>query len=141
MNDLRVNDLFAIDPMDDMFRGFMRPWRAEMTQRAPQIKLDVNENEGNFLIKAEMPGVRKEDIDLRIDGNQVTISAELKKESDEKKEGRVIRSERQYGYASRSFTLSCAVDESKADAKMQDGVLKLTLPKKTTTSSRRLPIS
>lgn len=141
MNDLRVNDLFAIDPMDDMFRGFMRPWRAEMTQRAPQIKLDVNENEGNFLIKAEMPGVRKEDIDVRIDGNQVTISAELKKESDEKKEGRVIRSERQYGYASRSFTLSCAVDESKADAKMQDGVLKLTLPKKTTTSSRRLPIA
>ena len=141
MNDLRVNDLFAIDPMDDMFRGFMRPWRAEMTQRAPQIKLDVNENEGNFLIKAEMPGVRKEDIDLRIDGNQVTISAEMKKESDEKKEGRLIRSERQYGYASRSFTLSCAVDESKADAKMQDGVLKLTLPKKTTTSSRRLPIA
>jgi HSP20 family protein len=141
MNDLRVNDLFAIDPMEDMFRGFMRPWRAEMTQRAPQIKLDVNENEGNFLIKAEMPGVRKEDIDVRIDGNQVTISAELKKESDEKKEGRVIRSERQYGYASRSFTLSCAVDESKADAKMQDGVLKLTLPKKTTTSSRRLPIA
>ena len=141
MNDLRVNDLFAIDPMDDMFRGFMRPWRAEMTQRAPQIKLDVNENEGNFLIKAEMPGVRKEDIDVRIDGNQVTISAELKKESDEKKEGRVIRSERQYGYASRSFTLSCAVDETKANAKMQDGVLNLTLPKKTTTSSRRLPIS
>ena len=141
MNDLRVNDLFAIDPMEDMFRGFMRPWRAEMTQRAPQIKLDVNENEGNFLIKAEMPGVRKEDIDVRIDGNQVTISAELKKESDEKKEGRVIRSERQYGYASRSFTLSCAVDEAKADAKMQDGVLKLTLPKKTTTSSRRLPIA
>ena len=141
MNDLRVNDLFAIDPMEDMFRGFMRPWRAEMTQRAPQIKLDVNENEGNFLIKAEMPGVRKEDIDVRVDGNQVTISAELKKESDEKKEGRVIRSERQYGYASHSFTLSCAVDESKANAKMQDGVLKLTLPKKTTTSSRRLPIS
>ena len=141
MNDLRVNDLFAIDPMDDMFRGFMRPWRAEMTQRAPQIKLYVNENEGNFLIKAEMPGVRKEDIDVRIDGNQVTISAELKKESYEQKEGRVIRSERQYGYASRSFTLSCAVDESKADAKMQDGVLKLTLPKKTTTSSRRLPIA
>ena len=141
MNDLRVNDLFAIDPMDDLFRGFMRPWRADMTQRAPQIKLDVNENEGNFLIKAEMPGVRKEDIDVRIDGNQVTISAELKKESDEKKEGRVVRSERQYGYASRSFTLSCAVDETKANAKMQDGVLNLTLPKKTTTSSRRLPIS
>ena len=85
--------------------------------------------------------MRKEDIDVRIDGNQVTISAELKKESDEKKEGRVIRSERQYGFASGSFTLSCTVDAAKADAKMQDGLLKLTLPKQTTTSSRRLPIS
>ena len=71
----------------------------------------------------------------------MTISAELKKESDAKKEGRVIRSERQYGFASRSFTLSCAVDEAKADAKMQDGVLKLTLPKKTSTSSRRRPVA
>ena len=55
----------------------------------------------------------------------------------------MIRSERQYGFASRSFTLSCAVDEAKAKAgaKMQDGVLKLTLPKKTSTSSRRLPIA
>ena len=127
--------------MEDMFRGFMLPWRAEMTQRAPGINLDVNENEGNFLIKAEMPGVRKEDIDVRIDGKQVTISAELKKVRDAKEEGRVIRSERQYGIASRSFTLSGAVDEAKADAKMQDGVLKLTLPKKTSTSSRRLPIA
>ena len=71
----------------------------------------------------------------------MTIGAELKKESDAKKEGRVIRSERQYGIASRSFTLSGAVDEAKADAKMQDGVLKLTLPKKTSTSSRRRPVA
>ena len=71
----------------------------------------------------------------------MTISAELKKVRDAKEEGRVIRSERQYGFASRSFTLSCAVDEAKADAKMHDGVLKLTLPEKTTTSSRRFAIA
>ena len=71
----------------------------------------------------------------------MTIGAELKKEGDARKEGRVIRSERQYGFASRSFTLSCAVDEAKADAKMHDGVLKLTLPEKTTTSSRRFAIA
>lgn len=141
MNDLRVNDLLALEPMEDLFRGFMRPWRSELTARVPQIKLDLSETENSFVIKADVPGVRKEDIDVRIDGNQVTIGAEVKKESDEKKDGRVIRSERQYGYASRAFTLSCAVDESKAEAKMQDGVLRLTLPKKTTTSSRRLPIA
>lgn len=141
MNDLRINDPFALEPMEDLFRGFMRPWRTEMAPRVPQIKLDVSETETGFVIKADVPGVRKEDIDVRIDGNQVTIGAEVKKESDEKKDGRVIRSERQYGYASRAFTLNTAVDESRAEARMQDGVLRLTLPKKTTSSSRRLPIA
>jgi HSP20 family protein len=143
MNDLmRVNDpMFALEPMDDLFRGLLRPWRAELTERAPQIKLDVSEDESNYTIKADVPGVRKEDIDVRIDGNQVTISAEIKKEKEEKKEGRVLRSERQYGYASRSFTLACDVDEAKSAAKYQDGVLKLTLPKKATSAARKLSIS
>ena len=77
--------------------------------------------------------MRKEDIDIRIDGNQVTISAEVKTE---KEDGR----ERQQGCASPSFTLACPVDETKADAKYKDGVLELKLPKKATTSSKRLAI-
>jgi HSP20 family protein len=141
MNDLRVNDLLAMEPMEEMFRGLLRPWRADLAERAPQIKLDVLEADGNYTVKAEVPGVRKEDLDVRIDGNQVTISAEVKKDKEEKKDGRVIRSERQYGYASRSFTLACEVDENKSGAKYQDGVLELTLPKKAVTSSRRLPIA
>jgi HSP20 family protein len=140
MNDLRVNDLFAMEPMEDLFRGLLRPWPTAAASRAPQIKLDLQESEGNYTVKAEVPGVRKEDIDVRINGNQVTISAEVKKDKEEKKDGRVLRSERQYGYASRSFTLACDVDEAKSDAKYHDGILELTLPKKTTTSSRRLPV-
>lgn len=77
---------------------------------------------------------------MRIEGNQVTISAEVKKDKEEKKDGRVLRSEREYGYASRSFTLASAVDDSKADAKYSNGVLELVLPKKTTGSSKRLNI-
>lgn len=141
MNELRVNDLLAMEPFDDMFRGFMRPWRADLAQRAPQIKLDLSETETDYTVKAEIPGVKKEDIDVRIEGNQVTIGAELKKESEEKKDGRVLRSERQYGYASRSFTLASAVDEAKSSAKYQDGVLELRLPKATATASKRLPIA
>ena len=141
MNDLRVNDVFSMEPFDDVFRGFMRPWKGEMAQRAPQIKLDLSETDAQYTVKAEIPGVKKEDIDVRIEGNQVTIGAEVKKESEEKKNGRVLRSERQYGYASRSFTLASAVDESKSTAKYQDGVLELTLPKTTTSSSKRLPIA
>ena len=140
MNELRVPDFFALDPMEDAFRSLLRPWRADLAERAPQIKIDLTEHEGDFAVKAEIPGVRKEDIDVRIEGNQVTITAETKKDKEEKKGGRVLRSERQYGYASRSFTLASAVDETKADAKYQNGVLELTLPKKAGSSSKRLTI-
>jgi len=107
---------------------------------APRIKLDLIERDDSYAVKAEIPGVRKEDIDIRVEGNLVTISAEMKKEKEEKKEGRVLRRERQEGYASRSFTLACPVDDGKAEAKFVDGVLELTLPKKAPTSTKRLAV-
>lgn len=140
MNDLRINDLFALDPIEDMFRGLARPWGAGIAARAPQIKIDVNEADANYVVKAEVPGVRKEDIDVRIDGDQVTISAETRTEKEEKDNGRVLCKERREGYASRSFTLACPVDEALADASYKDGVLALKLPKKAATSSKRLAI-
>jgi HSP20 family protein len=140
MNELRVTDPLGIEPMDQMLRQMLRPWRMELPERAPQIKLDVHENDASYTVKAEVPGVSKDDIDVRIEGNRVTLSAEVKKDTEEKKDGRVLRSERQYGYASRSFTLACDVDETKSEAKYKDGILELTLPKKTKTSSKRLPI-
>jgi HSP20 family protein len=140
MNELRIADPFAVEPMDEMFRQMLRPWRTELAERAPQIKLDVHENDASYTVKAEVPGVSKDDIDVRIEGNRVTLSAEVKKDKEEKKDGRVLRSERQYGYASRSFTLGCEVDEAKAEAKYKDGILELTLPKRAKSSSKRLPI-
>lgn len=109
-------------------------------QRGPTIKLDLTEHDADYVVKAEIPGVRKEDIDVRIEGNLVTISAEVKKDKEEKKGGRVLRAEREYGYASRSFTLASAVDESKADAKYNSGVLELMLPKKAGSASKKLAI-
>jgi HSP20 family protein len=141
MNELRINDLFDLDPIQNSFRNLLRPWRLEGAESAPQIKLDLSESDDNYLVKAEIPGVRKEDIDVRIDGNQVTISAEVKKETEEKKEGRLLRSERQYGFASRSFSLASDVDDAKADAKYQNGVLELKLPKKSTPARKRLSIA
>ena len=140
MNDLRLIDPFALDPMDDIFRSVMWPWGLALSEAAPRIKIDVSEQDGSYLVKAEIPGVRKEDIDVRIDGDQVTISAETKTEKQEKDKGRVVFKERQEGYASRSFTLACPVDEAHAEAKYQDGVLSLKLNKKATTSSKRLAI-
>jgi HSP20 family protein len=140
MNELRLTDPFALDPIDDIFRGFMRPWRTALADVAPRIKIDLSEQDGSYLVKAEIPGVRKEDIDVRIDGDQVTISAETKTEKQQEDKGRVICKERQEGYASRSFTLACPVDEAHAEANYKDGVLSLKLTKKAPTSSKRLAI-
>jgi HSP20 family protein len=141
MNELRTIDPFALDPFEDTFRSLMRPWRMEMTEAAPRIKLDLSEQNGSYAVKAEIPGVKKDDIDVRIDGNVVTISAEVKSEKEEKGNGgRMLRHERQEGYASRTFTLACPVDEGKVQASYKDGILALTLPKKADTSSKRIAI-
>ena len=140
MNETRLLDPFAMDPLEDTFRTLLRPWRFDQVDASPRIRLDVAEQNGAYAVRAEIPGARKEDIDVRIEGNLVTISAEMKKEWDDRKEGRVLRSERQYGHASRSFTLASPVDESKAGAKYENGVLELTLPKKSATATKRLSI-
>ncbi len=128
----RLPSLFETDPLalDEPLRNLMRPWRWSSLPEAPQMKMDVS--------KAEIPGVRKEDIHVELDGAKVTISAEVKKDHDEKREGRVVRSERSYGYASRTFTLGHEVERAKAEAKYADGVLTLTLPK--AASSRVEPL-
>jgi HSP20 family protein len=141
MNNLLVNDLLEMEPVENLSRNWMRPWRGELAQSAPQIKVDVSELDGSYKVKAEIPGVKKEDIDVRIDCDQVTISAEVKKENQEEKDGRVLRLERRYEYASRSFSLDREVDEAKSTAKYENGILELTLPKKTGSTTKRLAIS
>lgn len=141
MSNLSVPGFFNVDPFDDVFRGFLRPTRWDkMTEQTPQIKLDVSEADNTYTVKAEIPGVRKEDIDVRIEGNQVSLSAEVNKQSEEKKDGRVIRSERYQGYVSRTFSLGANVDQSRATAKYENGVLELVLPKRESTEAKRLTV-
>jgi len=101
---------------------------------------DVSENDGAYTVRAEIPGVKKEDINISIDGDQVAISAEVKNEKDVKEGERVLRSERYYGKVYRAFQLGQTVDENAASAKYADGVLELTLPKKAATSAKRIEI-
>jgi HSP20 family protein len=128
---------------DDLFKGFfVRPMRFDLdapTQMS--VKVDVTKADGAYTVKAELPGVKKEDIHVAIDGNQVTISGEVKKEREEKKGEEVVRSERCYGKVSRSFALAQEVDEAKAEAKYADGVLTLSLPTKARASARKLTVS
>jgi len=140
MNELMSFDPFSSSPIEDTLRSMMRPWRMEAGERAPAIRLDIAETDKDYQIKAEIPGVNKEDIDVRIEGNQVTLSAEVRREKQEKDDGRVLRSERAYGYASRSFTLGCPLDDAKADARYENGVLILSIPKKAEAAGRKLSI-
>ncbi len=138
------NELVRFDPfldMDDIISKMMRPVLREGLEIEPQIKMDVKEADNQYLIKAEIPGVKKDDIHVTVEGNRVSISAEVKKEKEEKEGERVIRSERSYGMASRSFSLADEVDQSKVLAKYSDGVLELTLPKKPGSARKEISIS
>ena len=131
------------DPFsDDFFKGFhLRPLYRMPEGSVPQIRLDVTEDEKNFIVKAEIPGVCKNDIKVAVDGNVVSLSAEIKKEKEEKDGARLIRSERYYGSVSRSFALDENVDQATAMAKYEDGVLHLTLPKKPNGQAHLLKIA
>lgn len=128
---------------DDMFKGlFVRPMRFDL-DLAPQMrmKIDVTKADDTYTVKADIPGVKKDDIQVSVDGNEVTISGEIKKETEEKKGEEVLRSERYYGKISRSFTLPHDAEEAKVVAKYADGVLKLTLPMKGKSASRKITVN
>jgi len=135
----RTSPFFDIDDVFDRF--MMRPLMREGMEVQPQIKMDVKEADGKYVVNAEIPGVKKDDIHVTIDGNRVSISAEVKQEKEVKEGERVIRCERSYGMASRSFTLSDEVDQSQAQAKYDNGVLELTLPKKPGSARKEISIS
>ena len=132
------------DLVDDLFKGFfVRPvaYEGRGDAVAPRMKVDVAEKNGNYTVTAELPGVKKEDIQVTIDGAQVTLAAEEKREKDVTQDERVLHTERVFGKATRSFTLPQEVDEAKAEAKFRDGVLELTLPKKAAAARKQLSIS
>jgi HSP20 family protein len=129
------------DLFDDLMKGFLvRPIAAEGAAAAPRMKLEVSEQAEAFKVLAEVPGVKKDEIQVTIDGDQVTISAEVRKEKDVKEGERVVHSERYYGKVARTFRLGHELDETKAQAKYADGVLELVLPKKSTAAARKLTI-
>jgi HSP20 family protein len=129
------------DAFDDLFRGFfVRPVSFDAPAGAAQFRVDVSENEKSYVLRAEIPGVKKEDINVTIDGDTVAVSAEVKNEKEVKNGERVLRSERYYGKVYRAFTLGQAVDEAGTSAKYVDGVLELTLPKKAAAQAKRIAI-
>ena len=135
-------DLFRFEPfrdVEELFPSRLRRLFRDLPAE-PAIRLDVSEDERAYHVKAELPGVKKEDISVEIDGNQVSLAAEVRREKEEKKDEKVVHSERYYGKQFRSFTLARPIDRKAAEAKFVDGVLDLTLPKGGDAPSQKLSI-
>jgi HSP20 family protein len=126
---------------DDLIRGFGLRALPSQLENAPEIRMDVEEDDKSYKVKAEIPGVKKDEIEISINGDQITISAEIKRESEKKEGARTIYAERYYGKAYRSFTLPLEVDNVKADAKFENGILTLMLPKKGNGHARKVTVS
>jgi HSP20 family protein len=138
---LRLLEPSFTDPFESAFRRLFSPTRFAPEVQTLDMRLDVSEKDNAYVVKADIPGVKKEDINVRIDGNMVQIDAEVKREKESKDEaGKVLRSERYYGTVSRTFSLGQDVDEAKADAKYVDGVLTLELPKKASAAAKKLTV-
>ena len=130
------------DTFDDLMRGFfVRPMTFEGAPAAsPQIRMDVKEDDKGYVVHADIPGVSKEDIHVDIDGNQVSITAEVKRRAEQKEGERVLKTDRFYGKTARAFALASEVDAGGAQAKYADGVLELILPKKVTANAKQITI-
>jgi HSP20 family protein len=141
MSNLRLLDPAFSQPFESALSRFFSPAAFDTEAVAPKLRIDVSEKDNAYVVKADIPGVKKEDIKVRIDDNVVQIDAEVKQEKETKSDGgKVLRSERYYGAISRAFSLAQNVDESKAQAKYADGVLTLELPKKAAATSKNLTV-
>lgn len=108
-------------------------------EQAPRMMVDIEENDQAYILRADVPGANREDIAVTVDGNTVTIAADVVQEQTDQR-GDMLLSERVYGEEYRVFTLPQEVDESKAEARVENGILVLTLPKKTGGGAKKLNI-
>ena len=135
------------DAFDQFFRGFLvRPVNLDdqgAVASVAKFRVDIAEDDKAYTVRADLPGVKKDDIQIAIDGDQVSISAETRSEKEVKdaKDGnRVLRTERHTGKYHRAFALGGEIDEAGAVAKYVDGVLEVTLPKKAAPAPKRITI-
>lgn len=141
MSSLMTRGSLFDDFFKDLAPGFyIRPLHGDALPKPAQIRVDVTETDQGYSVQAEVPGVAKDDIQVSIDGNVVTLGAEIKQSDSQTGDEKVLRSERYYGAVSRSFQLPADIDQDTAKAKYDNGVLTLTLPKKKSGASQRLAI-
>lgn len=138
MTRFSVQDPFA-EVFPELLRGFLTPVRNGGS--APvETRIDVRETPKDYIIHADLPGVARENLSVELDGNRVSITAEIKRQTERREGEQLLRSERYSGSIARSFALACEIDEAHSEARLENGVLTLTLPKKAGSGVRRLAI-
>ena len=129
--------------LDDLFKDvspafYVKPLHGDALPA--QIRVDVKESPQAYTLEAEVPGESKEDINVNVDGNVVTLRTEVKQQDRQTDGEKLLRSERYYGAVSRSFQMPVDIDNSAAKARYENGVLQLVLPKKLASAAQRLTI-
>lgn len=141
MNPLMTRSILFDDFFKDVAPGFyVRPLHGDNLPSPSQIKIDVRETPAAYTVVAEVPGVAKEDIHVTVEGSVVTLRAEVKQQDSQTQDEKVLRTERYYGAVARSFQLAADIDNERAKAKYEHGVLTLTLPKKMALAGQRLNV-
>jgi HSP20 family protein len=140
MTQLRIPDPGVGDAIESAFKRFLSPWGSDIDASSLHMRLDIAESAEAFEVKADLPGVEKDDIQVRVHANVVQIDAEVKRESHSPATGKVLRSERYQGSISRSFSLAQDIDDSQVQARYDKGVLSLHLPKKAQDPARKVQI-
>jgi HSP20 family protein len=140
MTRVQVYDPFSRNTLDQIVRGLFAPVRVDATEGALPIKVDVAETDSGYIVQADIPGVKKDEIQVTIEGNQVTIAAEVKRTNEVKDGERVLRNERHAGSVFRSFVLPVELDEGASEARYDNGVLELKLAKKAPEAGRKLTV-
>ena len=125
--------------MDSMFEEFLAPWENQESV-ITNPRMDIVENERAYVVQTDIPGVAKKDIRLSVDHRRVSIEAEVKRETSQTAGENILHAERMISKFTRSFTLPTEVDENQADAKLENGVLTLTLPKKEAALPKKIAV-
>ncbi len=138
-----MSALTRFDRFDDLFPELFRRLATPLStsdDTPGEIRIDVTEHDKDYQVRAAMPGVKKEDVHVMVDGNVVSIAAEVKQEKEEKSGGRVLSRETYMGRVSRTFSLAHEIESQGAVAKLEDGILNLTLPKREGGGSKAISI-
>jgi len=134
------NSTSLFDEMERLFEEFNHSSSRQSAERSFSPAVDISESENHYLMNVDLPGIKKEDIKIEMHENVLTISGERQRARKYEDENKAQRFERSYGSFTRSFSLPTTVESDKIEARYEDGVLSLYLPKTPIAQARTIEV-